>query len=123
MYINLSHVNNLKHLEVVHILDLMDWLKYFTSQLDRLGLSDQSCVSVFRALADDVLLREYLDRTEYQISNWFDNIESQEVEIIQDAEGRLVNQCVSQSVCQPVSQSVCMCVGCICIYIFVFVLL
>jgi hypothetical protein len=89
-------VEGIDKLSVGDIINIVDWLKYFNSQMERFGLNtdenNPSCVMCCKRhdeLAEQ-LMTEYLNRIKAQVMKWFGNIRKQELEIIDAGDRPLV---------------------------------
>jgi Exocyst complex component Sec6 len=75
-------VREMSDLDVVDILQMMDWLEYFTVQMEMFGYETRPCLRMFSTYCED-LLHEYLQRIKTMLMNWFDNIKKQPIEIVE----------------------------------------
>lgn len=82
-------VDSLDQLEPADILELIDWLEYYVSQVASFEVAArQSCVK-FSQLVEE-LLNEYLQRNKSLIMEWMDNIRKGKMEVIKDKDGTLI---------------------------------
>jgi hypothetical protein len=88
-------VTGVSKLSVGDIINVVDWLKYFNSQMERFGVatddnpSCQACCERHDEIAKS-LMREYLNRIKAQVMKWFENIRKQELEIVDAGDRPLI---------------------------------